>query len=58
MVGSESFKRDTKGTLTLTNPASGTPVVEEPTPPISWTFTGETQASYQLTIVETTDTAR
>lgn len=54
----ESFTRDVKGTLTLTNPASGTPVVEEPTPPISWTFTGETQTSYQLTIQETTDTGQ
>lgn len=50
----ETFTRDDKGTLTLTNPPSGTPVVEEATPPISWTFTGETQSSYQLFIQETT----
>ena len=48
-----SFMRDSKGTLTLTNPSSGTPVVEDSTPPFSWTFTGETQSSYQLTIVGT-----
>lgn len=47
------FKRDGKGTLTLNNPSSGTPIVEESTPPFSWSFTGETQAAYQLTIVET-----
>lgn len=47
------FKRDIKGTLTLTNPSSGTPIVEESTPPISWTFTGETQSSYQLTVTRT-----
>jgi hypothetical protein len=50
----ETFKRDGKGTLTMTNPPSGTPVVEETTPPISWTFTGETQTSYQVFIQETT----
>lgn len=47
------FKRDGKGTLTLTNPSSGTPTVEDSTPPFSWTFTGETQSSYQLTITNT-----
>ena len=50
----ETFTRDDKGTLTLTNPSSGTPTVEDSTPPFSWTFTGETQSSYQLTIEETT----
>lgn len=49
----ETFTRDDKGTLTLTNPSSGTPTVEDSTPPFSWTFTGETQSSYQLTIEET-----
>jgi hypothetical protein len=34
------FNRDTKGTLTLTSPSSGTPTAEHPTPPISWTCTG------------------
>lgn len=42
-----SFTRDTKGTLTITNPSSGTPVVEETTPPINHTFSGETQAASQ-----------
>jgi hypothetical protein len=47
---STSFKRDDKGALTLTNPPSGTPTVEDSTPPIIWTFTGETQAAYQIQI--------
>jgi hypothetical protein len=47
--------RDIKGTLSITNPSSGTPIVEETTPPISWTLTGETQTSYQLTVEETND---
>lgn len=51
-----NFTRDGKGTLTLTNPSSGTPIVEESTPPFSWTFTGETQAAYQLAITETKTT--
>jgi hypothetical protein len=51
-----SFNRDGKGTLTLTAPSSGTPTVEDSTPPFTWTFTGETQSSYQLTI-ETTNTS-
>lgn len=51
-----SFTRDGKGTLTLTAPSSGTPTVEDSTPPFTWTFTGETQSSYQLTI-ETTNTS-
>jgi hypothetical protein len=47
---STSFRYDTKGTLTLTNPPSGTPTVEDTTPPIIWTFTGETQSAYQIVI--------
>lgn len=49
-----SFVRDSKGALTVTAPSSGTPVVEDATPPISWTFTGETQAAYQVSVTETT----
>jgi hypothetical protein len=45
-----SFKRDDKGTLTVNSPPSGTPTVEDATPPILWTFTGETQAAYQVQI--------
>jgi hypothetical protein len=45
-----TFKRDDKGVLTLNNPPSGTPKVEDATPPISWTFTGETQSAYQIQI--------
>lgn len=48
-----SFKRDDKGTLSLTNPPSGTPKVEDTTPPIIWTFTGETQSAYQIYVEHT-----
>jgi hypothetical protein len=48
-----SFKRDDKGVLALTNPPSGTPKVEDTTPPIIWTFTGETQAAYQINLQHT-----
>lgn len=47
---STSFKRDDKGTLTVSNPPSGTPVVEDATPPINWSLSGETQAAYQVAI--------
>jgi hypothetical protein len=43
------FTRRTKGTLTITNPpVSGT--ISEPTPPITWTFTGRTQTAWSLTV--------
>lgn len=46
-----SFSRDDKGTLTITNPAvSPNNFVDEFTPPIAWTFTGETQKFYQVRI--------
>lgn len=48
-----SFKRDDKGALSVTNPPSGTPTVEDATPPITWTFSGETQAAYQIQITHT-----
>ncbi len=32
--------------------------MEDSTPPFSWTFTGETQSSYQLIITETADTGQ
>jgi len=47
---SASFKRDDKGVLTVSNPPVGTPIVEDATPPIAWTFTGETQSAYQIQI--------
>jgi hypothetical protein len=50
-----SFKRDDKGVLAITNPPSGTPKVEDTTPPIIWTFTGETQAAYQIYVEHTTN---
>ena len=49
----DSFKRDIKGTLTITSPgASPNNIVNDDTAPIAWTFTGETQAAYQVTIIE------
>lgn len=48
----ESFKRTTMGTLTITNPAAApNDFVSEPTPPITWTFTGRTQRAYQVIII-------
>ena len=46
------FQRQSKGTLTITNPpVSG--LISEPTPPITWTFTGTTQAAWQIFITPT-----
>jgi hypothetical protein len=45
-----SFERDTHGTLTITNPPSSPTEVEDLTPSITWTFSGETQAAYQVII--------
>ena len=48
-----TFSRDDKGTLTITNPAaSPSNFVDEFTPPISWTFTGETQKAYRILIAK------
>lgn len=44
------FVRTSKGTLTITNPSSGTPIVYDSTPPLSWTFTGRTQRAYEVLI--------
>jgi hypothetical protein len=41
--------RTAKGTLTITIPSSGTPVVQDATPPVAWTFTG-TQKAFQITV--------
>lgn len=50
---STSFSRDDRGTLTITSPAaSPSNFVDEFTPPISWTFTGETQKSYRVLIAK------
>jgi hypothetical protein len=43
-----SFSRDGKGTVTINSPSSGTPTVEDATPPILWSFSGETQTAYEL----------
>lgn len=43
------WQRKTKGTLTITNPAAGgSPFVNDPTPPFTWTFTGRTQRAYEV----------
>jgi len=53
-----TFKRDDKGILTVNNPPVGTPKVEDTTPPIAWTFTGETQAAYQIQISHVVNSSR
>ena len=46
-----TFSRDDKGTLAITSPAvSPNNFVDEFTPPIAWTFTGETQKAYRVLI--------
>lgn len=45
-----SFSRRTEGTLTLTSPSGNT--VAETTPPITWTFTGRTQGSFQVIVID------
>jgi hypothetical protein len=52
------FGRDTKGVLTVNNPPVGTPKVEDATPPIAWTFTGETQVAYQIQITHLVNSVR
>lgn len=48
----ERFRRDNKGTLTITSPAAPPDnYVAEWTPPLSWTLTGETQRAWRLRIV-------
>lgn len=43
------FKRRTKGSLTIDNPAVGSPAfVTDNTPPFSWTFTGRTQQKFEV----------
>lgn len=50
--------RQAHGTLTITNPAaSPSNYVEEPTPPINWTFTGQTQRAYEVSIFNADDLA-
>lgn len=43
----------TKGTLTITNPSSGSPIVQEATPPILWSLSGRTQSAYQVIVTDT-----
>lgn len=45
-----SFTRQNKGTLTLTNPPAGPAEVLDPTPAITWTFSGQTQRAYEIII--------
>ena len=48
-----TFSRDDKGTLAITSPAaSPNSFVDEFTPPIAWTFTGETQKAYRVLIAK------
>jgi len=48
-----TFSRDDKATLAITSPAaSPSNFVDEFTPPIAWTFTGETQKSYRVLIAK------
>lgn len=52
-----SFSRDIKGTVTIDNPAADpNDYVLETTPPIAWTFTGETQEAWQVRIYNETKT--
>lgn len=52
----ESFTRQSKGTLTLDNPAaSPNNFIYEPTPPVFWTLTGRTQRAYQVYVAKTSD---
>ena len=44
-----TFSRDDNGVLTITSPGVGA-TVDEFTPPIDWTFTGETQKAYRVLI--------
>ena len=44
-----SFRRVSKGTLTINNPAApANNFVTDPTPPFSWTFSGRTQKAYEV----------
>ena len=48
-----TFSRDDKGTLAITSPAApSSNFVDEFTPPIAWTFTGETQKAYRVLIAK------
>ena len=44
------FARQQKGVLTLTSPAG--PTIDDLSPPVLWTFTGETQESYRVRLLE------
>jgi hypothetical protein len=50
---SAQFQRQTKGTLSITNPSAG--IIEEPTPPIIWSLSGRTQKAWQLFITPSSD---
>ncbi|TKG58902.1 DNRLRE domain-containing protein [Prauserella endophytica] len=53
----QSFRRDTKGTLTLTSPLNGG-TVDETTPPITSTLTGRTQEAISYSLSEVTPTGQ
>jgi hypothetical protein len=48
------FTRQSDATLAITNPPSASAVVQESTPPITWTLTGRTQAAFQVIITDAT----
>jgi hypothetical protein len=52
------FTRQTKGTLTIVNPPASPPRVSETTPPLSWTFTGRTQKSYEVKLLHVKSNGR
>lgn len=49
----ESFKYVAPPTLTMSNPPSATPVVNDATPPIIWSLSGGTQTAYKVLVWET-----
>lgn len=51
----DTFKRDNKGTLAVSSPSSGSPVIRERTPPIVFTLTGETMSAYQIIVRDAAD---
>lgn len=50
----QQFGRTNKGTLTITTPASGSPVVTELTPPFAWSFSG-TETNWRIFNTDNTD---
>lgn len=52
----ETWNRDTKGTLTINNPAAApNDYVDEMTPEVTWSFSGETQTAWKVKILDGDD---